>query len=342
MERYILTIDSGTSNTRAVLWDLDRHVVDMEKSGVGVRCTAADGHNGRLKEAVRGCLEELLRRNAASWEQVERVMASGMITADVGLVEVPHVTAPAGLEELSASLAPVLVPDVCPLPIHFIPGVKNRVSGVSLETFEAMDIMRGEEVEACALIDRLGVRGEAVLVLPGSHTKFVCVGADGRITGCLTTITGELLASIMHDTIIADSVKRTFVEADTYRREMVLRGYRAAREVGLSRACFSGRILNQFAVKDHTLIANFILGAALQNDLYALRHSTAIACGPDARVIVAGKSPFREAFADLMEREGCWRSVRSYEPEGGAPLSALGAYLLAEASLAKEAGKKGK
>lgn len=111
-------------------------------------------------------------------------MASGMITADVGLVEVPHVTAPAGLEELSASLAPVLVPDVCPLPIHFIPGVKNRVSGVSLETFEAMDIMRGEEVEACALIDRLGVRGEAVLVLPGSHTKFVSVGADGRIAGC--------------------------------------------------------------------------------------------------------------------------------------------------------------
>ena len=186
------------------------------------------------------------------------------------------------------------------------------------------------------------MRGEAVLVLPGSHTKFVSVGADGRIAGCLTTITGELLASIMHDTIIADSVKRTFVEADTYRREMVLRGYRAAREVGLSRACFSGRILNQFAVKDHTLIANFILGAALQNDLYALRHSTAIACGPDARVIVAGKSPFREAFADLMEREGCWRSVRSYEPEGGAPLSALGAYLLAEASLAKEAEKKGK
>lgn len=75
-------------------------------------------------------------------------------------------------------------------------------------------------MEACALIDRLGVRGEAVLVLPGSHTKFVSVGADGRIAGCLTTITGELLASIMHDTIIADSVKRTFVEADTYRREM--------------------------------------------------------------------------------------------------------------------------
>lgn len=224
MERYILTIDSGTSNTRAVLWDLGPPCRGHGKSGVGVRCTAADGHNGRLKEAVRGCLEELLRRNAASWEQVERVMASGMITADVGLVEVPHVTAPAGLEELSASLAPVLVPDVCPLPIHFIPGVKNRVSGLSFETFEAMDIMRGEEVEACALIDRLGVRGEAVLVLPGSHTKFVSVGADGRIAGCLTTITGELLASIMHDTIIADSVKRTFVETDTYRREMVLRG----------------------------------------------------------------------------------------------------------------------
>ncbi|MFR9189595.1 MAG: 2-dehydro-3-deoxygalactonokinase [Anaerotruncus massiliensis (ex Togo et al. 2019)] len=102
-------------------------------------------------------------RNAASWEQVERVMASGMITADVGLVEVPHVTAPAGWEELSASLAPSLFRTSAAAD-PFIPGVKNRVSGVSLETFEAMDIMRGE-VEACALIDRLGVR-EAVLVLP--------------------------------------------------------------------------------------------------------------------------------------------------------------------------------
>lgn len=60
-------------------------------------------------------------------------------------------------------------------------------------------------------------------------------------------------------------------------------------------------------------------------------------------MIVAGKSPFREAFADLMEREGCWRRpCGAMSPEGGAPLSALGAYLLAEASLAKEAEKKGK
>lgn len=84
------------------------------------------------------------------------------------------------------------------------------------------------------------------------------------------------------------------------------------------------------------------MGRRCKTHLYALRHSTAIACGPDARVIVAGKSPSVRRLPDLMEREGCWRSVRSYEPEGGAPLSALGAYLLAEASLAKEAEKKGK
>lgn len=85
----------------------------------------------------------------------------------------------------------------------------------------------------------------------------------------------------MHDTIIADSVKRTFVEADTYRREMVLRGYRAAREVGLSRACFSGRILNQFAVKDHTLVANSSLGRRCKTHLYALRpfHSDRLRTG---------------------------------------------------------------
>ena len=36
-----------------------------------------------------------------------------------------------------------------------------------------------------------------ILVLPGSHNKFVAVNADKEITGCLTSISGELLSAII-------------------------------------------------------------------------------------------------------------------------------------------------
>lgn len=47
-----------------------------------------------------------------------------------------------------------------------------------------------------------------LFILPGSHNKFVSVDREGKITGCLTSISGELLASITNDTIIAKSVNR--------------------------------------------------------------------------------------------------------------------------------------
>lgn len=55
-----------------------------------------------------------------------------------------------------------------------------------------------------------------LLVLPGSHTKFVSVDKEGKIRSCLTTITGELLASITNHTIIADAVGRQFAAEEEY------------------------------------------------------------------------------------------------------------------------------
>ena len=59
-------------------------------------------------------------------------------------------------------------------------------------------------------------RNTLILVLPGSHNKFVSVDREGKITGCLTSISGELLASITNDTIIAKSVNREFVSRDLF------------------------------------------------------------------------------------------------------------------------------
>ena len=246
MGDWIISIDAGTSNTRVFLWRAGR-LAGAQRRETGVRDTAADGDNRRLRAAVRDALEALLREAGLGWADVRRMLASGMITSNVGLYELAHVTAPASPDDLARGAKAVRLEDVCPLPIVFIPGVKNRAAAVTTQNFETMDIMRGEEVETFALLQRLDPSGEWLIVLPGSHTKFVAVDGAGRIAGCLTSITGELLASLTQHTILADAVARGFVSEETYDREMTLLGYETAARVGLGRACFSARILSQFA-----------------------------------------------------------------------------------------------
>ena len=242
--KYTITIDAGTTNTRAYLWDGSRRLIARAGAAVGVPDTAAAGNNSKAKSAVRGCLEELL-----------------------------------GLE------------DVCPVPIRFIPGVKNAVGEITAENFETMDMMRGEEVETLAILDAYPRGTPYLLVLPGSHTKFVATDEQGRITGCLTTITGELLDCITGHTIIADAVGCRFVSEDGYCREMVLRGFETGKAAGLARGAFAARILNQFGEKDKEKIANFLLGVVLSGDVQSLRGSRALKLSRETRVIVSGKNP---------------------------------------------------
>ena len=52
-----------------------------------------------------------------------------------------------------------------------IPGVRNHVENIGIDTLEQMDVMRGEETEAVALLRERGKGEDLIFVLPGSHTK---------------------------------------------------------------------------------------------------------------------------------------------------------------------------
>ena len=193
-----------------------------------------------------------------------------------------------------------------------------------------MDIMRGEEVESLAIIDKYHNGSPMILVLPGSHNKFVAVNADKEITGCLTSISGELLSAIINDTIIAKSVNRSFVTADQYDRKWLLLGYNTAKETGLGRPSFSGRILGLFCNAEPSKISNYILGAALQGDIQAIRNSSALCVTDDTQFVVCGKDPFKQALVDIFTEEKLSNQITIFEPEAGFSASALGAYLVAE------------
>ncbi|WP_243112630.1 2-dehydro-3-deoxygalactonokinase [Caproiciproducens sp. NJN-50] len=328
--KYFFTIDTGTTNTRVVLFTSEYQTVGSKKVEAGVRDTAIDGNNLKIKAAVKDCLENLLRENGLTYDDIERVIASGMITSNVGLLEIPHLVVPVGLQDLAEKTKAVLLDDVCPLPIYFIPGVKNSAGPIDLRNFEAMDIMRGEEVESIAVLSRFPAQKDYLLVLPGSHTKFVSINSDGKITGCLTSINGEILDAITRHTIIADAVGREFVRPGQYDRGMVLLGFATAQKSGIGRACFSGRILNQFVLSDKQKVANYILGVALQSDITAVKNSDALKVSHETDVIVAGSGVLETAMADILNKDGYFAQVQSFRPEGDLPLSAMGCHIVAQ------------
>ncbi|MFZ5826536.1 MAG: 2-dehydro-3-deoxygalactonokinase, partial [Bacillota bacterium] len=93
----IAVVDSGTTNTRVRLWDGHR-VVASASEAVGAAATAADGHTGRLRAALKRLIEQVAAEGGL---EPGAVLCSGMITANVGLLEVPHAPAPAGVGDLA-------------------------------------------------------------------------------------------------------------------------------------------------------------------------------------------------------------------------------------------------
>lgn len=92
MPRTSLYLDAGSTNTRAWLVQ-DREIVARRSAAVGVRDSAREGSTARLRREIHRLIFELSVEGSPA-----RVLAAGMITSSLGVKEVPHLEAPAGLE----------------------------------------------------------------------------------------------------------------------------------------------------------------------------------------------------------------------------------------------------
>lgn len=325
----IVTIDAGTTNTRTSLWRHGQRIAQCQVE-IGVRDTAIHGHNGALKQAIRDTLLGVLVKASLAMDEVALVLASGMLTSAMGLVDLAHLQAPAGLAELAAGMQRIDMPDVCPLPLWLIPGVRNAVAEVDMHNHEVMDMMRGEETEVMGLIKRLDLAGPAMLIMPGSHTKLVSVDERGAISGCATTLAGELLQVITQSTLISQSLGGDF--AHHFSADMVRAGAAAAQKTGLARACFNVRTLAQFTDVQRDERANFLLGAVLSGDVLALKNSSAIQMRPHTPIVITGKPMLREALALLIQENGFFYGKRIVvNDQQQADLAGFGALIIAQA-----------
>lgn len=324
---YSMTIDAGTSNTRVFLWTQDGILAGRAKRNIGVRNTAMDGNNRQLKTAIKECMEEVVANVSITLDAVEVIIASGMLTSNLGLVEIPHLIAPVSKADCAAGIVRKVIPEICDCPIHFIPGIRNANLLSERDEAGCMDMMRGEEVEVFALIEQYFDGAPMLLVLPGSHYKYVTVNEKQEITGCMTTMAGEVLHALTHHTIVADSVKREYVNLNHYCREWVLDGYQKACQVGFSRACFLARIQELFKETDHQKLAAYLLGAVLEGEVKAVKNSGCLSLNKNTRCYLAGNEVINRALFDVFQQEGCFDHVVCHT-DSGIPLSSAGARMI--------------
>jgi 2-dehydro-3-deoxygalactonokinase len=174
----LIAIDWGTSSARAYGLDARGNVVSERSAPLGVQRVAGGGFADALNVLCGGEVPNDVP-----------LIASGMIGSRQGWVEAPYCKCPAGFDAVAASL--MGVPGTR---LFIVPGlICQDINGVS-------DVIRGEETQVFgAWSERIGAR--QVVVLPGTHSKWVIAGPEGVETFA-TFMTGELYAVLREHTIL--------------------------------------------------------------------------------------------------------------------------------------------
>ncbi|MFZ7133163.1 MAG: 2-dehydro-3-deoxygalactonokinase [Eubacteriales bacterium] len=240
-------IDCGTTNTRVYLMDKNK-VISQSSKKVGVRDTAINGTNEILKLGLIETIKQAVEKINKNITDIEYLIAFGMITSEIGLIEIPHLTAPINKNQLSQSIKIVHNENILPIdiPVYFIRGIKNKVDYENgLEDLQITDFMRGEEVQVIGIIEKYKPELPTNIMIVGSHTKLIHIDKDYNIIGCITTISGQFYEAIKKETFIGKCIKHNGVdENDTYSYEEIVDiAQKSVNETGILRTMLMPRFM---------------------------------------------------------------------------------------------------
>jgi 2-dehydro-3-deoxygalactonokinase len=307
------------------------HAIARRSVGVRDAVLGTSGDGSPLERGVREALVEVIK--AGGDIVPDLIVAAGMLSAEVGLTSVPHVTAPAGLDDLARGAALRNLPTIAAQPIIFVPGVRTP-PGPGLDGWATADVMRGEECEtlgAWTLLARSGLHPAgsssapaSAFLWPGSHTKLMEVDAGGRIVRSHTTLAGELTHALARHTLLAASLPEGL--PDDPDPEAVAAGVRLVAREGLGRAAFLVRIAALTDSLPPAARAAFWLGAVVADDVAHLARHEILHSRPT--VWVGGRHPLRELYTALLaERHPS--PVRALDDSTAERASAAGAVAVA-------------
>lgn len=267
--RALLCVDMGTTRTRVWVYQKD-HIWAHTAKDFGVRDVA----RGTTREALSKQLSELitdtldLARAAGLADMPTSIAAAGMITSPLGLVNLPHISVPAGPSEIAEAIKSVRLNSGLSRPLYLVPGLVTGNGKGSTTEVLASDVMRGEEVLVIGMLMRgLLSPGGAVLNL-GSHWKLIQTNMDGRITGSHTSLTGEMIHAVHTQTLLTSALPQE--RPENLNAGWLSIGAKEESRSGLSRALFCVRLLEQSGETTTQQRISFLYGAFIEAELRSL------------------------------------------------------------------------
>lgn len=265
----LVALDWGTSALRAFLVGPDGAVLEQRSRPWGILSLPDGGYPAAFASITDGWQAGTLP-----------AIACGMVGSRSGWKQVPYLALPCDPASLAGALDQVPVPGAGVL--HLVPGLLDPAGP---------DVMRGEETEAFGALEALAdADGEIVLVMPGTHSKWVR-SANRVLTGFSTYMTGELFAVLTRHSILAphEGQERPDPEAgdDAFRD-----GVRAAAADGLARRLFSTRALTLTGQLPETLAPDYLSGLLIGEEL-----CSALPLHPSGRVVLIGAPALTQRYA---------------------------------------------
>jgi 2-dehydro-3-deoxygalactonokinase len=178
-------------------------------------------------------------------------LIAGMAGSQQGWVEAKYCPCPAGFADIAAQLTWVE-----PQRIGLVPGLSTDKGGVP-------DVMRGEETQVFGALQLRGL-GDARLVLPGTHSKWV-TASNRHITDFSTWMTGEFYALLCQHSILARTLPLADMPHDDTAFEHGV-AY-ALRGAGLLHTAFSTRTLPLFKRMATDCLPSYLSGLVIGEEL---------------------------------------------------------------------------
>ena len=247
---YNIIIDCGTTNSRAYVVREDGSIAGQASKKVGVRDTSITGSKEALAAGLKETVGKAVEAAGVREADICAALSSGMITSEIGLCELPHLTAPCGVNELAGHMERVEGLDLYGgKPVYFVRGIKNKMEEAPEDPFKAagcLDFMRGEETQAVGIMESAGMTLPAAIVILSSHTKFISVEEDGRILGSLTTMSGQTYEAVKNNTFLGKSLDgdESSVPEDYFDADIVENAAVWVQRAGLVRSFMFPRFLD--------------------------------------------------------------------------------------------------
>lgn len=275
--RTLLAVDWGTSSLRGAWLDRQGQPVEERSFDRGILTVPP----GEFPIVFQDCFGD--------WMQAENALClmSGMVGSKQGWLEAPYCTCPAGFEEVAAQLTWVE-----PGRIAIVPGLECEHDGLpDVKRLQRIpDVMRGEETQVFGALQLLG-RQDALLVLPGTHSKWVRVQA-GRIQSFATFMTGEFFALLRQHSILSRTLPASDGDFDSaaFDQGVTL----ALLGDSLLHTAFSTRTLSLFERLPAAALPSYLSGLVIGEEL---RTQT---LQPNTHVVIIGSEALTRRYQNAL------------------------------------------